>query len=59
MAERTLRLESEGKIPERTFHRHRLAIADIFGIDIQCNRYNGNTYYIENGDALNEPTFTI
>lgn len=58
MAERTLRLESEGKIPERTFHRHRLAIADIFGIDIQCNRYNGNTYYIENEDALNEPTFT-
>lgn len=43
MEERSLRLESEGYIPERTFHRHRLAIADIFGIDIQCNRYNGNT----------------
>lgn len=58
MEERSLRLESEGYIPERTFHRHRLAIADIFGIDIQCNRYNGNTYYIENEDALSEPTFT-
>lgn len=47
MEERTLRLESERDLPERTFHRHRQAIADIFGIDILCNRYNGNTYYIE------------
>ena len=56
--ERTLRLEHEGEIPERTFHRHRQAIADLFGIDILCNRYNGNTYYIENDDALNQPSFT-
>lgn len=58
MEERTLRLENEEEIPERTFHRHRQAIADIFGIDILCNRYNGNTYYIENEDALNGPSFT-
>lgn len=58
MEERTLRLEDEEEIPERTFHRHRQAIADIFGIDILCNRYNGNTYYIENEEALNEPSFT-
>lgn len=58
MEERTLRLETEDKMPERTFHRHRQAIADIFGIDILCNRYNGNTYYIENDDALTEPSFT-
>lgn len=58
MEERTLRLEDEEEIPERTFHRHRQAIADIFGIDILCNRYNGNTYYIENEDALNEPSFS-
>ena len=58
MEERTLRMENEEEIPERTFHRHRQAIADIFGIDILCNRYNGNTYYIENEDALNEPSFT-
>lgn len=58
MEERTLRLEDEEEIPERTFHRHRQAIADIFGIDILCNRYNGNTYYIENEDALNVPSFT-
>ena len=58
MEERTLRLEDEEEIPERTFHRHRQAIADIFGIDILCNRYNGNTYYIENEESLNEPSFT-
>lgn len=58
MEERTLRLEDEGEIPERTFHRHRQAIADIFGIDILCNRYNGNTYYIENEETLNTPSFT-
>ncbi len=58
MDERVLRLEHEGAFVERTFHRHRQAIADIFGIDILCNRANGNTYYIENEDALNEATFT-
>lgn len=56
--ERTLRLENETELPERTFHRHRQAIADIFGIDILCNRYNGNTYYVDNAEALDEPSFT-
>ena len=55
---RTLRFDKEDDLPERTFHRHRQAIADIFGIDILCNRYNGNAYYIENDEALKEPSFT-
>ncbi len=58
MEEKTLRLEDEGEIPERTFHRHRQAIADIFGIDIICNRYDGNTYCIDNEEALSQPSFT-
>lgn len=58
MKERTLRLQNEGEIPERTFHRHRQAIADIFGVDILCNRYDGNTYFIDNDDALKEPSFS-
>lgn len=58
MDDRTLRNEDEGKIPERTFHRHRQAIADLFGLDIQCRRNNGNTYYIENEETLNSPSFT-
>lgn len=58
LEERSLRLEDEGEIPERTFHRHRQAIADLFGIDICCNRFNGNTYYIEDDEALNQPSFS-
>lgn len=58
LEERSLRLEHEKEIPERTFHRHRLTIADIFGIDILCNRYNGNTYYIEDDAALRQQSFS-
>lgn len=56
--ERSLRLKNEKKIPERTFHRHRQAIADLFGIDILCDRSDSNTYYIANEETLNSPTFT-
>lgn len=55
--ERSLRLEKED-FPARTFHRHRLAIADIFGIDIACDRADGNKYYIENPEVLDTPSFT-
>lgn len=58
MEDKSLRLEEEGEIPERTFHRHRQAIADIFDIDILCNRYDGNTYYIDNEEALSQPSFS-
>lgn len=37
-----------------TFNRHRDAILDIFGIIIECNRKDGNRYYIENERVLNE-----
>lgn len=47
----------EGEIPERTFHRHREAVADIFGIDIACDR-SSNEYYIENPEALEGDSFT-
>ena len=41
-------VNDEGKdLPARTFSNHIGAIADIFGIDIVCNRRD-NTYYIEN-----------
>lgn len=54
----TLNIDQEDEIPERTFHRHREAIAELFDIDILCNRYDGNRYYIENDESLNKPTFT-
>lgn len=49
--------DEEG-LPERTFHRHRDAIEDIFGIRIACDRSNGNVYYIENEEELIKPSFT-
>ena len=48
----------EELLAERTFHRHRKAIEDIFGIDILCDRSNGNVYYIGNEDILDKPSFT-
>ena len=54
----SLNPDHESKIPERTFHRHREAIADLFGIDIECDRSDGNTYYISNPEALEESSFT-
>ena len=50
--------ENDGGLPERTFHRHREAIADLFDIDILCDRSNGNLYYIKNEEMLDKPSFT-
>ena len=48
----------EEALPERTFHRHREAISDIFGIEILCDRSNGNVYYIENEEELKKSSFS-
>jgi predicted DNA-binding transcriptional regulator YafY len=46
-------VNDEGKnLATRTFANHIYAIADIFGIDIVCNRRD-NTYYIENAEDMN------
>lgn len=46
-------INDEGKeLATRTFANHIISIADIFGIDIVCDRRN-NKYHIENSDALN------
>jgi hypothetical protein len=37
-----------------TFHRHKIAIEDIFGINIECDRKNGYKYYIGNPKVLTE-----
>ena len=42
--------EHEKVIPERTFHNHRQAILDTFGIEIAFDR--GRGYYIANPDEL-------
>lgn len=52
--ERWRRTEMSGgeDLPLKTFHNHRHAIADIFGIDIECNRKGGYHYYIENAEDM-------
>lgn len=42
------------KIPRTTFHRHRIAIEDIFGLYIECEHKGGNHYYIGNAEVLEE-----
>lgn len=41
------------KIPDRTFHNHRIAIEEMFDVNIECDRRNGYVYYIENAESLN------
>jgi predicted DNA-binding transcriptional regulator YafY len=38
------------RLAERTFHNHRIAIEDTFGIEIKCDRSLG--YYISNEDDI-------
>lgn len=46
---------SEGvPLSRTTFFRHKCAIEDIFGIYIDCDRKNGNKYYIGNKEVLRE-----
>ena len=46
---------SEGMTLSRTtFFRHKSAIEDIFGIYIECDKKNGNKYYIGNAHVLDE-----
>lgn len=40
-----------GAYPRRTFIRHREAVAEVFGIDIVCNR-SDNRYYVDEGDSV-------
>lgn len=44
---------SEGlPMTRMTFNRHRIAIEEIFDINIECQRKGGYTYYIENEEIL-------
>ena len=39
-------------LPLRTFHQHKNAVEELFGIEIKCNPSNGYKYYISTPDAL-------
>ena len=49
-----LKTEMSGgvELARSTFNRHKVAIEDIFGIRIECDRSNGYTYYIGNAEVL-------
>ncbi len=48
---------SEGvELARSTFNRHKDAIEDIFGINIECDRRDGYKYYIENAEVLDKET---
>lgn len=44
----------ETEIPERTFHRHKVAIKSLFDIDIVCDRHGEKTYHIANRDSIDD-----
>ncbi|MDE6534948.1 MAG: WYL domain-containing protein [Muribaculaceae bacterium] len=46
----TLNENSEPAIPERTFHRHKEAIKELFDISIVCDRTDERVYRIDHSD---------
>ena len=49
---------SEGKeIAERTFHKWRHEIEDMFGINIECENRGNYSYYIENEEDITNGSF--
>ena len=42
------------ELPLRTFHNWRKAIEDMFEINIECDKRNGYSYYIENANDMAE-----
>lgn len=39
-------------LPLRTFHQHRSAVEELFGVEIKCNTSKGYKYYIANPEVL-------
>lgn len=44
----------EDELPERTFHRHKKAIEELFEVEIVCDRHGGKTYHIANRETLKQ-----
>ncbi|MCH5229129.1 MAG: WYL domain-containing protein [Muribaculaceae bacterium] len=49
--------EPASDIPKRTFHRHKMDIFNLFGIEIKCDRCD-NTYFIDYENSDVKTTFT-
>lgn len=48
----SLNNDKESEIPERTFHRHKEAIKELFDLDIVCDRHGDKSYHIANRDNI-------
>lgn len=44
----------EDELPERTFHRHKKAIEELFDIEIGCDRHGEKTYHIADREAMEQ-----
>ena len=44
----------DGPLPIRSFHEYRKGIKEMFGVDIVCDRSNGNVYYVKNPEVLDK-----
>ena len=45
-------LGSGAPLPLRTFHQHKNAVEELFGVEIKCTPSNGYRYYISSPDTL-------
>lgn len=50
----SLNNNKESEIPERTFHRHKEAIKELFDLEIVCNRHGDRSYHINNRNNIKE-----
>lgn len=44
----------DNEIPERTFHRHKDAIKELFEVEIVCDRHGEKTYHIADRETLKQ-----
>ena len=49
--------ELDEPLPWRTFMNHKKKVAEVFGIDIECDTHDGYRYYIDNTEELSNNSF--
>jgi len=52
-----LNTDHEETYEARSFHRHKEAIHELFGIEIRCDRTQGHAYYIANAEAIRQDAY--
>lgn len=58
-AKSPLNEKNEKNYPLRSFHRHKEAIAEMFGLYIGCDKFDGNRYYLSDITANANSDFRI